>query len=183
MYPKSKYGRVIVLPNQATEEELQVSTQLNEDKLNLQHWKSDMPEAHVEGIESLFRSDVEMAQKEAIFNSLNKEYLEQQERKEAERQQQEAALTHKEQDEMAQAEGHARYLNKRGRKRKSSTLQEELQQTTEEALFAAVSARKISRKINYDAMSAIFDDEGGFANEEGEDQQPADDIDPEFEMV
>jgi transcription initiation factor TFIIIB Brf1 subunit/transcription initiation factor TFIIB len=183
MYPKSKYGRVIVLPNQATEEELQVSTQPNEDKLNLQHWKTDMPEAHVEDIDSLFRSDEEMAQKEAIFNSLNKEYLEQQERKEAERQQQEAASTNKEQDELAQAEGHARYLTKRGRKRKSGGPQEEAQQTTEEALFAAVSARKISRKINYDAMSAIFDDDGGFANEEGEDHQPSDDVDPEFAMV
>lgn len=184
MYPKSKYGRVITLPNQATEEELQISTQPNEDKLNLQDWKTDMPESHVEDIESLFRSDEEMAQKEAIFNSLNKEYIEQQDRKEAERQQQEAALTHKEEDEMAQAEGHARYLTKRGRKRKSGTGQEESQPTTEEALFAAVSARKISRKINYDAMSAIFDNDGGFANEEGEDQQPADDdLDPEFAMV
>ena len=46
--------------------------------------------------------------------------------------------------------------------------------TTEEALLAAVSTRKISRKINYDAMSAIFDDSGGFStdvvNDVGDDQ-------------
>jgi hypothetical protein len=29
----------------------------------------------------------------------------------------------------------------------------------------AVSNRKISRKINYDAMSAIFDDDGTFATD------------------
>ena len=49
----------------------------------------------------------------------------------------------------------------RGRKRKSDGGEEEL--TTEEALLAAVANRKISRKINYDAMSAIFDDDGTFA--------------------
>ena len=37
--------------------------------------------------------------------------------------------------------------------------------TTEEALMAEVKNRKISRKINYDAMSSIFDDEGTFAND------------------
>jgi hypothetical protein len=35
--------------------------------------------------------------------------------------------------------------------------------TTEEQLRAAVSSRKVSRKINYDALSSIFDDDGSFA--------------------
>lgn len=65
-------------------------------------------------------------------------------------------------DDAAQVEGHMRYLkSNRGRKRKNDSGEEEL--TTEEALLAAVANRKISRKINYDAMSAIFDDDGSFA--------------------
>ena len=42
--------------------------------------------------------------------------------------------------------------------------------TTEEALLEVVANRKISRKINYDAMSSIFDDGSfstGGAAEEG----------------
>jgi len=104
----------------------------------------------------------ECKQKEALFNSLNKDYLVQQERKESDRASAEAASKDREVDEAAQVEGRARYLSKnRGRKKKS----EMDEPTTEEALLAAVSTRKISRKINYDAMSAIFDDSGGFSTD------------------
>jgi transcription factor IIIB subunit 2 len=44
--------------------------------------------------------------------------------------------------------------------------------TTEEALLAAISSRKISRKINYDAMSTIFNDEGTFSMDMLEDYEP-----------
>ncbi len=37
--------------------------------------------------------------------------------------------------------------------------------TTEQALLAALSTRKVSRKINYDAMSSIFDEDGSFSTE------------------
>lgn len=181
MYPKSKRGRTIVLPNQATAEELQESTQLVEDKLDLVAWKEGMPESDMDDIENLFRSDEEIAQKEAIFNKLNKDYLVLQERKESDRVKEEEAMKDKEQDEVAQAEGHARYMNTKGsrsgRKRRKDGEGDGDIQTTEEALLAAVSARKISRKINYDAMSALFSDEGGFSTEgiEGHDAIQAED--------
>ena len=38
-------------------------------------------------------------------------------------------------------------------------------QSTEDALIANLANKRISRKINYDAMSAIFDSEGGFSTE------------------
>ena len=54
-------------------------------------------------------------------------------------------------------QGYERY---RRRKRKATG---EGDATTEEALMQAVASRKISRKINYDAMSSIFDDDGTFS--------------------
>ena len=64
------------------------------------------------------------------------------------------------------------------------------EQTTEEALYAAVSSRKISRKINYDAMSAIFDEDGAFStdildNDEDPMKDPSEleEMDPVFAMV
>lgn len=194
MYPKSKQGRSIVLPNQATAAELEAPTQATEGKLDLATWKQDMPEDAAEEIESLFRSNEEMAQKEAIFNKLNKDYLVQQERKESDRQKAENAAVDKEQDELAQAEGHARYMNHKkgrgapgaGQKRRPG--EEDAAPTTEEALYAAVSSRKISRKINYDAMSALFSDGGGFSADGTDDgtgakDQTAQDEDPFFAMV
>lgn len=186
MYPKSKHGRSIVLPNQATAEELQESTQAVEDKLDLVSWKEGMPESDMEDIENLFRSDEEIAQKEAIFNKLNKDYLVSQERKESDRVKEEEAVKDKEQDEIAQAEGHARYMNSKGRagrKRRKDGDGEGDGLTTEEALLAAVSARKISRKINYDAMSALFSDEGGFSTEGIESREPDQTEDSLFAMV
>ena len=128
-----------------------------------------------------------MRQKEALFNSINKEYLAQQQRKENERASAEAADKNRVEDEAAQAEGRARYLKrKRGRKRRrgeagGSEAGADLDEpTTEEALLAAVSTRKISRKINYDAMSAIFDDSGGFTTDGIEESAVAD---AEFEMI
>jgi len=186
MYPVTKHGRAIVLPDEATAEELQQSTQPVEDQLDLAAWKKDMPEREAENIENLFRTDEEMAQKEAVFNSLNKEYLDQQERKENDRLREEAAAKDKEDDEIAQAEGHARYVkSNRGRKRRRDSGEDgEGAPTTEQALFAAVSSRKISRKINYDAMSAIFDDGGGFSTDVL-DQEPTAEHqdDPEFAMM
>lgn len=193
MYPKSKYGRALLLPGQATAEELQKSTQPTEEKINFTAWKEEMPEEDVDEIDNLFRSKEEMAQKEAIFNKMNKDYLVQQERKESERLRAEAASKDQEKDDAAQAEGHARYAIKtgRGRKRRRDSVEGESEEpTTEEALYAAVSSRKISRKINYDAMSAIFDEDGTFdtnldIDKEQQDDSPTelDEIDPVLTMV
>ena len=161
-YPSGNNGRPLILPSQATAEELQQSIQLAEDKLNLDEWKESMPDSMEKEFDDIFCDEEECKQKEALFNSLNKDYLVQQERKESDRVSAEAASKDREVDEAAQVEGRARYLSKnRGRKKKS----EMDEPTTEEALLAAVSTRKISRKINYDAMSAIFDDSGGFSTD------------------
>ena len=170
-YPSGNNGRPLILPGQATAEEMQQSTQLAEEKLNLEEWKESMPDSMEKEFDDIFCGEEECKQKEALFNSLNKDYLVQQERKESDRANAEAASKDREVDEAAQVEGRARYLSKnRGRKKKS----EMDEPTTEEALLAAVSTRKISRKINYDAMSAIFDDSGGFStdvvNDVGDDQ-------------
>lgn len=191
MYPKSKYGRALLLPGQATAEELQKSTQPTEEKINFPAWKVEMPEAEVGEIENLFRSEEEMKQKEAIFNKMNKDYLVQQERKEGARLRAEAASKDQEKDDAAQAEGHARYTIKtgRGRKRRRDSVEGESEEpTTEEALYAAVSSRKISRKINYDAMSAIFDEDGTFDTnilDENGDGEPSEleEVDPVLTMV
>jgi transcription factor IIIB subunit 2 len=161
-YPSGNNGRPLILPSQATAEEMQQSTQLAEDKLNLDEWKESMPGSMEKEFDDIFCDEEECKQKEALFNSLNKDYLALQERKESDRASAEAASKDREVDEAAQVEGRARYLSKnRGRKKKS----EMDEPTTEEALLAAVSTRKISRKINYDAMSAIFDDSGGFSTD------------------
>ena len=69
-----------MLPDQATPEELQQSTQATEEKINLSAWKEKMPATTIDEIENLFRSEEEVMQKETIFNKMNKEYLVQQER-------------------------------------------------------------------------------------------------------
>jgi len=186
MYPTGNNKKPLVLPNQATAEELEASTLPTEAKLNLNEWIDDMPESHVEDVDNLFRSDDEMKQMEAAFNSLNKDYLARQERKESERLSAEAAEKNKEQDEAAQVDSRARYL-KSGRSKKRRRDGEpddgDEAQTTEEALLAAVSNRKISRKINYDAMSAIFDDEGGFSTDLMGDETGTSPNEAEFAMI
>ena len=181
-YPK-RNGRALILPFQATEEELQKSTQPAEDQLNMERWKQEMPELHLEEIQDLFRSEEEVQQKEAIFNKMNQDYIHQQEKKEKERLTQEAAKKEEEKEDAALEEERARYHLKSRIKRK---LQEEGGDATsiEAALLATVSSRKISRKINYDAMSSIFDDQGTFSTDQLEDQEPKKFIeDPLYEMV
>ena len=185
-YPKSARGYAIILPNHASKEELQKPTAPVEAKLSLSEWKEKMPNEIEDEIESMFRNDEEVAMKEAIFNKINKDYIEQQERKENDRLSSEAAVKDMEDEDVAQFEGHVRYMNSdRGKKRKNKNGAGEAgdsELTTEEALIAAVSNRKISRKINYDAMSAIFDDDGTFSTDvpQGvEDSSP----DPTFGVV
>ena len=98
---------------------------------------------------------------------MNKDYIAQQERKESERLNTEAATKDQEEDYMAQAAGQARYKDSRSKKRGRESSGEG---TTEEQLRAAVAARKVSRKINYDALSSIFDDDGSFATDAAPDE-------------
>lgn len=198
VYPKSKYGKALVLPDQASAEERQASSAPCEAKINLSEWKESMPDDSIDReVESLFRTDEEMRQKEIIFNKLNKDYIEQQERKESERRSAEAASKNQEKEDAAQAEGHARYhKTSRSRKRRRGDQQDDNdaadgaskngeggneEPTTEEQLMAAVSSRKISRKINYDALSSIFDEDGSFSTDVAEDAGASED--PMFEMI
>jgi len=160
-YPMNKGGRPVILPNQATAEELAPPAKI-EAVLNFEEWKASVPADAADEVEYLFRSDDEVREREAVFNAQNKDYLETQQVKENERLEAEAANLAKQEDELAQEEGRQRYLKtSRSRKRKEGWDPNDL--TTEEALLEVVRARKISRKINYDAMSSLFDDSGTFS--------------------
>jgi transcription initiation factor TFIIIB Brf1 subunit/transcription initiation factor TFIIB len=155
-YPKSSWGKAIVLPNQAIPEERQPSTIPNEGKLDTKTWKEGMPQDMADDFESIFRDPTEIAQKEAIFNKINKDYIDLQAQKDKIRESNEEAENQDERDLVEQAQGQERYRKRKNRGKETA-------ETTEEALLQAVANRKISRKINYDAMSAIFDDAGSFS--------------------
>ena len=162
LYPRGPNNRPLILPNQATAEELAAPTQKAEDKLNFEEWKSGVPDEAADELALLFRTDDEVCEREAVFNAQNKEYIETQQQKENDRLLAEAASKAKLEDEAAQEEKRGQYLKKsRSRKRKDGGDPNEL--TTEEALLEVVRTRKISRKINYDALSDLFDDTGNFS--------------------
>ena len=157
------------MPDEATEEEKRPSQTPVECQLCLNDWKQDMPASMDLEIEDMFRSEEEEKQKEAIFNKMNQEYLQQQIRKERERKETELSRQQQDTDDVAQAAGQARYSKRRGAKNQQHL-------TTEEALRAAVASRKVSRKINYDALTSIFDDDGSFASgNEGTEELPEED--------
>jgi len=179
LYPRSKYGKPLIPADHATEEERQASAAPVEAKLNLNEWSQEMPEGMEDEFESIFRDEEEEKQREAIFNKINKDYLEQQERKESERLSAEAASKDQEKEDAVQAEGHARYKSNRKKRRRGEAGEEEEveEPTTEEQLMAAVANRKISRKINYDALSSIFDEDGSFSTDVAEDgNNPSEDM-------
>jgi len=176
-YPKGGNGRDLILPNQATQEEREYS--IIPSKMNMTEWKENMPDHLNLEMEDLFRDDEEVAQKEAIFNSINKDYLAKLKQKEQDRKDAEAEAAKKKAEEGKDGASD----NRKGRKRKNAdssegqssaattTNTDALQNmlgddpTTEEVLFATISSRKVSRKINYEAMGSLFDDGGGFTTE------------------
>ena len=162
-YPVGHNNLPVVLPNQATVEELAAPTQKTEEMLNFEEWKASVPASAADDVDLLFRSDDEVREREAVFNAQNKEYLETQQIKEQERLLAEAAARAKQEDELAQEEGRKRYLKTSRSRKKDGWDPNDL--TTEEALLEVVRARKISRKINYDAMSSLFDDSGDFSTD------------------
>ena len=152
-YPKNSYGKKIILPDHATPEERLPPTQPVEGVLDTSVWRNDMPQDMINDIESIFRNPTEVAQKEAIFNKINKDYIIVQAQKEKSRTAAEQAVDTADKDMMEQTQGMERYRKRKVRNKDG---------TTEEALLEVVANRKISRKINYDAMSSIFDD-GSFS--------------------
>ena len=163
------------MPENTTEEELQTSTVPVEGKLNLQEWKEGIPASMEAELDEIFRDEAEELQREAIFNKINKEYIEQQQRKEADRLNAENDKADQEKDLAAQAEGQARYKSNRRSKRKRG--ETDGGPSTEEQLLASISSRRVSRKINYDALSSIFDDDGqiGGVGNDAESSAPAED--------
>jgi transcription initiation factor TFIIIB Brf1 subunit/transcription initiation factor TFIIB len=157
-YPKGKYGKAMMLPEHATPEELEPSSIFVEGKLHTVVWKESMPQEMVQDVDSIFRNPREIAEKDAIFNKINKDYIELHAQKEKHRSTQEQTQTHNDKEMEEQEKGHDRY-------RKRKTRGKDPPETTEDALLQAVATRKISRKINYDAMSAIFDDDGTFSTD------------------
>lgn len=182
IYPKTKEGKALVLPEDATPEELRAPTASVEARLDLNEWKKRIPETIDKEIEGFFRTEEEEKQKEIIFNKLNKDYIDALERKENEKLSASAAEDGQEKDMDAQAAGHARYNKRRKRSGKGSS---DGTGTTEEQLLAAVSSRKVSRKINYDALSSIFDQDGSFATSTDvhQDGMEAGVADPVFDMM
>jgi len=185
-YPLGNNGKALILPNQATAEELQKSTQKEQEKIDLTLWKEDMTKESMGEIDDLFRDDEEIKLKEALFNRMNKDYIEKQERKESERIAAESLAKEKDAELVTQAADQAKYLKKTRRMRNSGKNTSEFEgiPTTEEALLIALSSRKISRKINYNAMSSIFDDGGAFSTELLVDREPEPIVEDEmFAMV
>ena len=182
-YPRKRDGRIVTLPQDATEEEVQAPVAPTEAKISLNEWSESIPEDMEDELEGIFRSEEEEKQKEAIFNKINKDYLVHLQRKETERLNLEAAAKDQEKVDAAQAEGHARYKSSRQSRQKQprthnqaarreslgGTVSGSTTLTTEEQLMAAVSSRKISRKINYDALSSLFDEDGSFATATAQD--------------
>jgi hypothetical protein len=107
-----------------------------------------------------------------IFNKINKDYIEKQARKEQDLLNADKKGVDLVKEDTTQADAHARYTSNRNRKNRRDNGEEP---TTEEQLMAAVSNRKISRKINYDALSSIFDDDGGFSTDAVEDTPATED--------
>jgi len=166
-YPK-RNGKKLVLPTHATEEELQSSTQPTTDTIRLDDWKSDMPTDAVQDIDDLFRDEDEVKEREAVFNTLNVEYIAKMKLQKNEERKRNAFEKEMEGeldgDEDIHEASRKRYTEKAAKRKynRRSTGDEDDDLSTEDALYAAVASRKTSRKINYDAMSAIFDSEGTF---------------------
>lgn len=177
VFPKGNTGRNLVLPEQATDEERQAPTVPVELKIDLEEWKRDLPQDVIDDIDSIFVSEEEERQKEVIFNRINKDYLEIQARKEQDRKKAEAASERREREDAAQVEGHARY--KISRRKRGAPLTDDATKTTEENLMESIATRKVSRRINYDALTSIFAEDGSFST----DVAAVDDSDPMFAQV
>merc|ERR1711862_524793 len=166
-HPKGNNGRNLILPGKATPEELKTPQKV-EDKINMSNWKADMPSQTQEEIDNLFRTDEDVAEREVVFDSLNEQYLERlKQRKEEKAARDKVNATRKKglspEEEARELENDAAaqaYYNRKRKYSRRNPLDESA--SIEDAVKQSVSTKKISRKINYDAMSSIFDDDGNF---------------------
>jgi transcription factor IIIB 90 kDa subunit len=179
VYPKGNNGLKLVLPDESTAEERKPSLLPTEAKLDMTEWQNSLPDFIEDEISDMFRTDEEAQEKEVIFNKMNKEYIAKQSLKQAEKTAAAAASKGLEETDLAQAEGQARYKQRKKQSKKEALA---AATTTEEQLKATIASRRVSRKINYDALSSIFDDDGGFdTNMDPED--PGDEDGMEEELI
>lgn len=171
-YPRQANGKLLVMADDATPEEMLEPLGQVEGKLSFTEWKETMPDSMNDELDDIFRTEEEEMQKEAIFNKINQDYLEQLEQRKDGRKGTDDNILKKEEGQddeaaaafnAAQIEGHARYTSKRRNKRAGDD-DGNIGGTVEEQFRAAVSSRRVSRKINYDALSSIFDDDGSLGN-------------------
>jgi transcription factor IIIB subunit 2 len=143
---------------------MQPPAQPVEGKLDTKTWKASMPQEAIDEIESMFLLPQEPAQKEVIFSKINKDYVEAQTQKEKHRNSTAEAAASKDKELEERALGMECYRKRKDRGKDTA-------ETIEEALLQAVANHKISRKINYNAMSAIFED-GNFSTGRASVQDP-----------
>mmetsp|Transcript_16326 Transcript_16326/g.36735 ORF Transcript_16326/g.36735 Transcript_16326/m.36735 type:complete len:236 (-) Transcript_16326:771-1478(-) len=165
-----------IVPAEFSTDENLIPVQKERERMDISCWKEYMPPQLEKKLEHMFRSDDEAREQEAIFVSLNADFIEAMEKKRADAAAAERAEAADEADEKNQSERQAKMLDGIRKKRKYSKKTDgNGASTAEEALLAAVSQRKVSRKINYDAMTSIFGDDGGFSADVGEGQDTAED--------
>lgn len=168
-HPKGNNGRNVILPNHALAEELQQPQKIQE-QISITNWKTAMPSHAQEEIDNLFRTDEDVAEREVVFDSLNEQYLVKQKMKKAEQEAKAKAdairnknLSPEEEARQLQddAAAQAYYNRKRKYNLKKNPL-DDPSTSIADAVRQSISTKKISRKINYDAMASIFDDDGNF---------------------
>ena len=120
-YPQGNNKLPLVLPDNFTKEEQAASTQAVEENMSLDkfnEWKLAMPKSSEIQLESYFLDDSEVKKKEVVFNSLHQKYLEDFKRRQADKNNVDAADTALNEDDAAQAAGHARYVKASTRSRR-----------------------------------------------------------------
>jgi len=163
-YPRGANHAALVLPDAATTEEQAAPTQNVQEKLTItdfNEWKASMPKDNEDQISKYFLEDNEVQRKEVVFNRMHQNYLDDLERRRAE-----ATKAAGNDGEDGEAQPSAKRFR---RGRNPAAIERDPNETTEDALQARLASKRISRKINYEAMSALFDEEGAFSTKDLED--------------
>ena len=152
-------------------------------KIDIDTWSCTIPDDMVDELKGLVREEDEAKEKDKIFETLNADYLKKQKEKEAARVQSEADAAKKLEELKKQEKSEEDYrkitggasskkdsdggeaggkTKKKERKRKGiGTLDFQSVNLTDtadvqSAVMATLQTRRVSRKINYDAMSKLF---------------------------
>lgn len=124
-YPQGNNKLPLVLPDNITEEEQAAPTQASEENITLDEfneWKLAMPKSSEMQLESYFLDDSEVKKKEVVFNRLHQKYLDDFKRRQADKLHEANAGVAMNEDDAAQAAGHARYVKASSRSRRGRNL-------------------------------------------------------------